>query len=152
MEEIFDPDKYAEWEWETECSHSYSSYNVTKILWKRVPMAPDFAREGAELLRDVADFVTLGMSDLKDLSHECIEIWYKCTCCGSSQRFTADLNRSGKQFRCGYYSKEYNVRHTYEPSLMTVEFVKEKFNEMGDSYDLVSNNCSHWSERLWKKL
>ena len=147
-----------EWKRGDECGHSYSAYKVTEIRWIRVPMSNDFVRGATETGRVVVGIATLGLSTwvnggIKDLSHECIEILAICQCCGNSQRFTAEIQGSGgKGFHCGYYSLEYNARHTYKPSSMTLAYVKEKYNEMGSSYDFVFKNCSHWCSELWKRL
>jgi hypothetical protein len=53
---------------------------------------------------------------------------------------------------CGYYGKEYSARHTFEPSSMTLAYVKKKYDEMGTSYSLVNGNCCHWASKLWDKL
>lgn len=124
-------------------------------------MANGFLTGTAETGRWVAGIATLGLSTainggIKDLSHECIEIVYTCECCstGNWQRFTAEIECAGqKSFECGYYSIEKDARHTWKPPTpITVAYVESKYNEMGTSYNLVDNNCSHWSSRLWYKL
>ena len=155
--------EYAEWRWGNECGHSYSAYKVTEIRWIRVPMSNDFMRGVTQTGRVVVGIATLGFSawvngGIKDLSHECIEILAICQCCGNSQRFTAEIEGKGKKgsggkgFYCGYYSLEYDTRHTYKPSSMTLAYVKEKYNEMGSSYNFVFENCSHWCSELWNRL
>ena len=151
-------DHFAEWRSDSECGHSRSEYKVNEIRWIRVPMANDFARGAAEAGREVAGIATQGVSTwfnggIKDLSHECIEIRTTCQCCGCNHVFTAEIKGENETyFRCGYYSREYNARHTYKPSSMMLPHVEEKYNEMSSSYNFVFNNCSHWCSELWDKL
>lgn len=155
------PTEHAEWIWGTECGHSYSSYKVNEIRWIRVPMSNDFARGVTQVGRVLVGVGTLGLSavvngGIKDLSHECIEIQATCQC-GNQQRFTAEImgkekKGGGCDFRCGYYRYEYNARHTYKPTSMTLMYVKDKYDEMGQSYNFFFENCSHWCSELWNKL
>lgn len=155
------PGEYAEWEDGKlcTCSHDpYSHYKVNEIRWIRVPMSSEFARGATEVGRVVVGVATLSASawvngGIKDLSHECIEIIAECQRCGNWQRFTAEINgQDNKSFLCGYYSREYNARHTRKPSSMTLAYVKEKYDEMDEDYGLVFQNCSHWCSELWNKL
>ena len=152
------PGRFAEWKSEIECEHPRSEYKVNEIRWIRVPMANGFTRGATQTGRVVVGVVTLGLSTwlnggIKDLSHECIEIRTICERCGCHHWFTAEIMGEGdKQFNCGYYSKFYNARSTYEPSWMTLDYVEEKYKEMSSHYDLVSANCCHWSSKLWNKL
>ena len=150
--------EYAEWEEGTMCRHNESDYRVTEIRWIRVPMSNGFLRGTAEVGRWVTGIATLGTSTwfnggIKDLSHECIEIHATCKHCGNSQYFTAEiLGENDTSFCCGYYSREFNARHTYKPSSMTVDYVRAKYNEMGESYRLLDKNCYTWCSELWSKL
>ena len=154
------PEGHAEWKDGTECCHARSCYKVTEVRWIRVPMANDFVTGTAEVGRWVVGFGTLGLSTvvnggIKDLSHECIEIVYTCQRCpsGNWARFTAEImGKRDTQFRCGYYSIEKDARRTYKPRSLTVAEVEGKYNEMGDDYNLVFDNCSHWASTLWNKL
>ena len=161
------PDKFAEWVWGNECNHPRSCKRVTEIRWIRVPMANGFWTGAAEVGRWAVGIHTLGLSavvngGIKDLSHECIEIIYTCERCapGNWQRFTAEIlgkskkgkGNDGTRFVCGYYSVEKDARHTRKPMGMTLEYVERKYNEMGEHYNFVFENCSHWASCLWNKL
>lgn len=151
---------YAEWEDGTKCSHgnNLSAYRVTEIRWIRVPMSSGFMRGTTQVGRVVFGVATLGTTawlngGIKDLSHECIEILTTCKYCGHSTRFTAEIiQENDTNFRCGYYSREYNARHTSKPSSMTLDYVKAKYDEMGSHYGVFFDNCSHWCSELWNKL
>ena len=52
-------------------------------------------------------------------------------CNGSLQRSTVNLNDT--YYGCGYYANKYNARKTYKPPSMTLDYVKAKYNEMGQS-------------------
>ena len=58
----------------------------------------------------------------------------------------------GTYFRCGYYSIEKDARRTRKPESMTVADVESRYNRMGSHYNLVFDNCSHWSWQLWHEL
>ena len=159
------PEGYGEWVWDTECEHPRYCKRVTEVRWIRVPMASGFLTGTAEVGRWVVGIGTLGVSavfngGIKDLSHECIEIIYTCDRCpsGNWKRFTAEIlgknkkGGGGTRFVCGYYSVKKDARHTYKPTSMTLDYVERKYNEMGEGYDFVFNNCSHWSSCLWNKL
>ena len=148
--------EYAEWEDRTKCSHSYCDIRVDEVRWIRVPMATEAARVSTEVAKGIF-LGPFGGAVVKDLSHECLEFLTTCTKCGAGRRFTAEINSSGqgkakKNFTCGFYSKEYDARHTYKPGNMTLQYVHDKYLEMDESYNLITNNCGHWSNRLWDKL
>lgn len=155
----FDPDYYADWSGKAECSHSRSSYRVTEIRWIKVPFTDPALKGTTEAGIWTARILSFGIADAamnlrkSDLSHECLEILYKCRICDCTGRFTAEIISDGyKQFRSGCYNKELSLRKSYSPSNMTVAYVERKHDEMGTSYDFVNNNCFHWSGRLWDKL
>ena len=149
---------HAKWVCGTKCEHSESDYWVIEIRWIRVPMSNSFWRGTAEVGRWVVGIATLGTSTwfnggIKDLSHECIEILATCKRCGKSLRFTAEIHgQNDTSFRCGYYSREYNARNTYKPPSMTLDYMREKYNEIGKNYDLVFENCYTWCSALWERL
>ena len=155
---LFSPDLYGDWMHQSECCHSRRGYKVIEIRWIKVPMTSNAIYGLVEVIRIITGILTLGTSTIvyggiKDLSHECIEITYVCECCGSSQKFTAEImGDKYKLFSCGYYRKKCSVRLVYNPTSMTVEYVRNKFDEMGDSLCFIINNCYHWSNELWDKL
>lgn len=160
IKRLLNPDQYGNWRDGTKCDHSDSlqNYKVVKVRWIKVPMASYRVKIAAEIIRLIFTILTLGTVSLfadggfKDLSHECIEIESTCRFCESTQRFTAEImGVQNKLFTCGYY-KRFNARSTYKPVSMTVDFAKERFNEMGDSFHFIYNNCYHWSKTLYHKL
>ena len=150
--------RYGEWTEGSKCCHSESDYVVVVIRWIRVPMASGFLRGTSQVGRVVVGVASLGTSTwlnggIKDLSHECIEIQATCKRCGTMQRFTAEINgENDTYYGCGYYANEYNARKTYKPPSMTLDFVRAKYNEMGQSYNWVDENCYTWCSELWDRL
>ena len=115
---------FAEWKDATKCVHSYSSYKVKMIRWIQVPLLGPVVTGLVEGVRFAANVITLGLlkvflpsgEGLQHAAHECLEILAECTECGNATPFTAEIVKSyGKRFSCGYYSREYNARHTWEP-------------------------------------
>ena len=154
----YDPEYYAEWKDLPECDqHGRQYYKVTKVRWVKVPMADAANTGGAAFGRGFIAGLTLGLSELapkKDLTHECLEFRYYCERCSHTGTFTAEIRaQSDKRFNPGYYSiKAGSDRNSYCPSSMTISYAENRFDEMGTSYDMLSNNCYHWSKRLWDKL
>lgn len=158
IKRFLSPNRYAEWRREKECEHSRTNYMIKEIRWIKVPMATDTVTKAFKILRIIAGVLTLGIcifvnNGIKDLSHECIEILCTCKCCGSSQKFTAEIMGDRHTlFKCGYYKREFGARRSCKPTSMTVAYVEAKFGEMDDSFHFMKNNCYHWSNNLWNKL
>lgn len=152
----FDMVHHAKWKSQSKCGHSESDIKVREVRWIRVPMSSDDTKNWVTAGRVTAGIFTLGLSEIaekKDLTHECLEILTTCQQCEEKRRYTADIIRHRqKDFCCGYYSLEIDERRSAKPSYMTLEYVRRKYNEMDDSYDVITNNCYHWSKRLWEKL
>lgn len=154
------PEKHGEWTSPSECSCGEDYLYVKKVRWIKVPMSPDSSRIAWDVGRPVLAVVwplafAATRGGVKDLSHECIELLYTCNkdSCRKSGRYTAEiLAQDDKRFQHGYYSSELGEVKSYTPSSMTIAYARTKFNEMGESYNLVYNNCSDWSSELWRKL
>lgn len=148
---------HGEWKDQKGCTHDYFDWKVNEIRWIKVLMSSEVVKDVANIGRNVAGALTLGLSDrvFKDLSHECIEILATCLKCGSRQCYTAEiLGEKDKRFREGFYNREVDIRYEKKLSfLLYLGYVKKIFDEeMDDSYNVLTNNCGHWSSCLWKKL
>ena len=140
-----------------QCAHD-NSQKVYKVRWIRVPLGGAVADYGYDIFRGVAAVATLGISTwynggLKDSSHECIEIHFKCDECGNNAQWTLEFGSYGKRFGMNYYSTEYGCQRCFKTSNLTFGDVGSLFDEMCSSnYSLTDNNCCHWSSELYWKL
>uniref|UniRef100_A0A183CBF3 LRAT domain-containing protein n=1 Tax=Globodera pallida TaxID=36090 RepID=A0A183CBF3_GLOPA len=88
---------------------------------------------------------------IQDLTHEALEVLYKCRSCGHEVHVTYEILAEGEvRNDPGRYTK------TYPPSLYSTNLsfvdIERVYRSMWTDYNMVYNNCKHWTNGITKRI
>lgn len=154
-----DSAKYGEWENCKTCTCGYAHFKAYRIYLGETYMTNDFNRGVANVGRGLLAVLTFGLSTtvnggVKDLTHDYVEVWFKCCECDHKFPITFDYGDNGKQAEVGYYTRYVRIRRQTNINL-TYKEVIDNYSDMisgGSSYSLTDFNCSHWAGRFYNWL
>ncbi|KAI3410493.1 hypothetical protein GPALN_004594 [Globodera pallida] len=90
-----------------------------------------------------------------DLTHNCLEVLYKCDQCGHEVHVTYEITRRKSSKTVGRYSKRYSHPYTkrfYCSDTKMLVDVDRVFNGMWCDFDLVTKNCKMWTNDFINRL
>ncbi|KAI1706603.1 hypothetical protein Ddc_15234 [Ditylenchus destructor] len=140
-------------------------FGIVKML-KRIPIFGDKASnfEGTILNPDKcyesfkkAIDAWLSMKEdpfeINDVTHDAVEILYRCDICSSLITYTYDISVKGKNERAGNFI-ETRTKYSFTPDLNSIcfDYVREKFDEMPSKYNLCTMNCKIWGRKFFYRF
>ncbi|KAH7709867.1 hypothetical protein AAVH_22862 [Aphelenchoides avenae] len=153
-----DPRRWSGWAQEKPCGHSQENWHSTAIKWYKVQMASGATDGWVTTGRVLAGILSLGITeaaiDKKDLTHECILVWFKCRVCDHQFGCTFEIlnDEDGKLAEWGRYENYIECRRA-ETYQLSFDFIHNKcFAAMWENYKWNGHNCYHWSRDFMCKL
>jgi len=135
---MFSPNIHGEWTAGETCSCSTQFYMATWVRWVEVDMMERGLKWQANIGRGVLCWWTGGITEavagrFQDITHEAIEVQFKCSNCGWHVRKTYEVINAdvGKDSNFGEYAKQYSCKRRFDVTCsFSYQSVEEQFATM----------------------
>ncbi|KAL3069425.1 hypothetical protein niasHS_018150 [Heterodera schachtii] len=143
-----DPDTYGNWQYEEKPCACHCSYLRAKKFYR---VDCDFMDRTSKIVLDVflSDTALSGL----DITHTALEVHYECVLCLKIAYKTYEIVCEDETSdRWGRYMTTYGD----EPivGIRTTDFdgIQRVFDGMWKDYNLIVNNCKHWTDDMIRRL
>uniref|UniRef100_A0A914QWC0 Uncharacterized protein n=1 Tax=Panagrolaimus davidi TaxID=227884 RepID=A0A914QWC0_9BILA len=154
---LFAPYYWSGWVDTPSCDCLKEEKFAYKYEWMVVQMVSNTARALCTTVRVVSAIATAGITEAfvhkKDLTHECVVVWYKCNKCDHkfAIQYETDNADDGRFMYFGHFENHLKIREFGEINYH-YDFVQKCFGKMWGNYKLFGHNCYHWAKDFSCKL